>query len=80
MKLLAGNFLQTFVTFSFLGTISFLNTIFSNILSLRSSLSFGGHYSHPHKITGKITLLYFSIFGPDFVIGKRSVRGPYKMN
>ena len=41
---------------------SFLHTIFSNTLSLRSSLSVSNQVSHPYKITGKIIVLYISIF------------------
>ena len=39
-----------------------LNTLFSNTLSLRSSLSVSGQVWHPYIITGKITIAYFLIF------------------
>jgi hypothetical protein len=39
-----------------------LNTLFSNILSLRSSLNVSDQVSHPYKTTGKIIVLYILIF------------------
>jgi len=39
-----------------------LNTLFSNTLSLRSSLNVSDQVSHPHKTTDKITVLYILIF------------------
>jgi len=39
-----------------------LNTLFSNILTLRSSLSVNNQVSHPYKTTGKIIFMYFLIF------------------
>ena len=39
-----------------------LNTLFSNILSLRSSLNVTDQVSQPYKTAGKIRVLYNSIF------------------
>jgi len=39
-----------------------LNTLFSNILSLRSSPNVGDQVSHPYTTTGKIIFLYILIF------------------
>jgi hypothetical protein len=50
------------VTSSLLGPNTLLNTLFSNILSLRSSLSVSDQVSHPYKITGKIIVLYILVF------------------
>jgi hypothetical protein len=36
----------------------FLNTLFSNTLSLRSSLNVSDRVSHPHKTTGKLPKIY----------------------
>ena len=38
-----------------------LNTLFSNTLSLRSSLNVSDQVSHPYKTTGKIVVLYILI-------------------
>jgi len=38
------------------------NTLFSDTLSLRSSLSASDQFSHPYKITGRIIVLYILIF------------------
>jgi len=46
------------VTSSLLGPNTLLNTLFSNTLSLRSSLNVRDHVSHPYKTAGKITVLY----------------------
>jgi len=51
------HFLHSPVTSSLLGTNIFLNTLFSNTLSLRSSLNVSDQVSHPYKITGKIIVL-----------------------
>jgi hypothetical protein len=40
----------------------FLNTLFSNTLSLRFSLNVSDQVSHPYKTTGKIVVLYVLIF------------------
>jgi hypothetical protein len=47
---------------SLLGTNIFLNNLFSNTLSLRSSLNVSNQVSHPYKTTGKIIVLYIRIF------------------
>ena len=51
------SFLRSLVTLSLL-----LNTLFSNTLSLRSSLNVSDQVSHPYKTTGKIIVLYILIF------------------
>jgi hypothetical protein len=45
-----------------LGPNTLLNTLFSNTLSLRSSLNMSDHVSHPYKTVGKIIILYILIF------------------
>ena len=55
------SFLHPPLTLSVLGTNILLNTLFSNTLSLRSSLV-SDQVSHPHKTTGKIIVLYTVIF------------------
>ena len=50
------------VTSSFLGQITLLNTLFSDTLSLRSSLNMSDQVSHPYKTTGKIMVLYVFTF------------------
>ena len=55
------NFLHSPVTSSLLGP-NILNTLFSNTLSLRSSLNVSDQVSHPHKTTGKIIVLCILIF------------------
>jgi hypothetical protein len=45
-----------------LGPNTLLNTLFSNTLSLRSSLNVSDQVSHPYKTTGKIIFLYILIF------------------
>jgi polysaccharide pyruvyl transferase WcaK-like protein len=47
---------------SLLGPNIPLSTLFSNTLSLCSSLSVRDQVSHPYKTTGKITVLYTQIF------------------
>jgi len=47
---------------SLLGSDILLSTLFSNTLSLRSSLSVSNPVSHPYKSTGKIIVLYILIF------------------
>ena len=56
------SFLHYPVTSSLLAPNIPLNTLFSNTLSLRSSLNVSDQVSHPHKTTGKITVLYIFIF------------------
>src|SRR5215475_2028009 len=56
------SFLHSSVTSSLLGPNTLLSTLFSNTLSLRSSLSVSDQLSHPYKTTGKIIVLYVLIF------------------
>ena len=51
------SFLHSLVTSSHLGPNIPLSTLFSNTLSLRSSLSESTQFSHPYKTTGKIVVL-----------------------
>jgi hypothetical protein len=51
------NFLHSPVTSSLLGPNIPLNTVFSNTLSLCSSLNVRDRVSHPHKTTGRIMVL-----------------------
>ena len=50
-------FLHSPITLFLLGPNILLNTIFSNTLSLRSSLNMSDQVSHPYKTTGKIIVL-----------------------
>src|SRR5215468_10498431 len=50
------------VASSLLGPNILLSTLFSNTLSLCSSLSVRDQVSHPYKTTGKTTVLYTLIF------------------
>jgi hypothetical protein len=50
------------VASSLLGPNILLSTPFSNTLSLCSSLSVSDQVSHPHKTTGKTTVMYTLIF------------------
>ena len=52
------NFLHSPVTPSLLGPNILLNTLFSNSLSLCSSLSVSDQVSHPSKTTGKVIVPY----------------------
>ena len=52
------SFLHSLDTSSLLGPHILLSTLFSNDLSLSSSLSVSDQVSHPYKTTGKIILLY----------------------
>jgi len=56
------SFLHSPVTSSLLGSNILLNTLFSNTLSLRSSLKVSDQVSRPYKTTGKIVVLYILIF------------------
>jgi hypothetical protein len=58
------NYLHSPVTSSLLGPNTPLNTLFSNILSLRSSVNVSDKVSHPYKTTSKIIVLYISHFLP----------------
>ena len=52
------SFLHSLVISSLLSSNIPLNTLFSNTLSLRSSLNFSDQVSHPYKTTGKNIVLY----------------------
>jgi hypothetical protein len=54
--------LHSLVASSLLGPNILLSTLFSNTLSLCSSLSVRDQISHPYKTTGKTTALYTLIF------------------
>ncbi|PNF43097.1 hypothetical protein B7P43_G02301, partial [Cryptotermes secundus] len=56
------SFLQPPVTSSLFGPNILLNTLFSNTLSLCSSLNVRDQVSHPYRTTGKIIVLYILIF------------------
>jgi hypothetical protein len=56
------SFLQPPVTSSLFGPSILLNTLFSNTLSLCSSLNVRDQVSHPYRTTGKIIVLYILIF------------------
>jgi len=56
------SFLHSPVTSSLLGPNILLNTLFSNTLSLRSSLNVSDQVSHPYKTTGKNIVRYILIF------------------
>jgi len=56
------SFLHSPVTSSLLGQNILLSTLFSNILSLHSSLNVSDQVSHPNKTTGNIIFLYILIF------------------
>jgi hypothetical protein len=56
------NFLQSPVTTALLGPNILHRTLFSNTLSLCSSLSVTDQVSHPYKTTGRLTVLYISTF------------------
>ena len=63
------SFLHSPVTSSLLGSNILLNTLFSNTISLRSSLNLSDQDSHPYKATGKITAalpytLFLCYFNP----------------
>ena len=60
------SFLYSPVTSSLLGSNIRLSTLFSNTLSLRSSLNITDQVSHPHKTTGRIVVLYILIFKPTY--------------
>ena len=56
------SFLRSPIASSLLGHNILLGTLFSNTLSLRSSLYVSDQVSHPHKTTCKIIVLYILIF------------------
>jgi len=55
-------FFHSSVPSSFLGPNVLLSTVFSNTLSLHSSLNVSDHVSHSYKTTGKIIVQYVLIF------------------
>jgi hypothetical protein len=59
------SFLQPPVTSSLFGRNILLNTLFSNTLSLSSSLSVRDKVSHPYRTTGKIIVLYYTQSKPE---------------
>ena len=56
------SFLHSLVTSSLLAPNILLNTLFSNTLSLRSSLNVRNQVSHPYTTIGKIIVLYILMF------------------
>ena len=62
IKFLLCSFLYSPLTSSLLGPNVLLNTLFSNTLSLRSSLSVSDQVSHPYKTTCRIIVLCILIF------------------
>jgi hypothetical protein len=72
MKLPPCNFLHCPVTSSLLGPNILLSTLFSNTLSLCSSLNVRDQVWHPYKTTGKITVLYILTF--TFVDRRRKLK------
>jgi hypothetical protein len=56
------SFLHRPITSSLFGPNILLSTLFSNSLSLRSSLNVRDQVSHPYRITGKIIVLCIVIF------------------
>ena len=56
------SFLQSSVTATLLGQNILLSILFSNTLSLRSSLNVSDHVSHPHKTARKNIVLFISVF------------------
>jgi len=56
------NFLHYPVTSSLLGPNILLSTLFSDTLSLHSSINVSDQVSHSYKTTGKIIFLYILIF------------------
>jgi hypothetical protein len=59
------NYLHSPVTSSLLGPNILLTTLFTNTLSLYSSLNVRDEVSHPYKTTGRIMVLYiFNLYDP----------------
>jgi hypothetical protein len=56
------NYLHSPVTSALFGPNILLTTLFSNTISLWSSLNVGDQVSHPYKTTGRITVLRILIF------------------
>jgi hypothetical protein len=62
LHIMQCNILHPPATSSLLGPNILLSILFSNTLNLCSSLSMRDRVSHPYKTTGKIMVLYISIF------------------
>ena len=60
------NFLHSPVTSSLLGPNTLINTLFSNTLSLCSSLNVSDQVSHPYRKTGNIIVRYIDIQKPTY--------------
>ena len=60
IKLLIISFLSSPITSSLLDSNFLLSAIFSNFVSLHSSLNVSDQVSHPYKITDKIIVLYMN--------------------
>jgi hypothetical protein len=56
------SFLRYLLTFSFSGTNIFLVTLFSNTLSICSSVNVEDHVPYPYQTTGKIVVLFVLLF------------------
>jgi hypothetical protein len=56
------SYLHSPVSLFLLGLNIVLKTLFSDTLSLRSSLNLSDQVSHPHQTAGKIIVLYILIF------------------
>jgi hypothetical protein len=69
MKLL----IMQFRHLSLFGPNILLSTLFSNTLSLSSSLNVRDQASHPYRTTGKIIVLYILIFM--FLNSRRKTKG-----
>jgi hypothetical protein len=62
MKPSLCSFFHPAITPSLFGPNILLNTLYSNTLSLCSSLTIRDHVSHPYRTTGKIIVLYILTF------------------
>ena len=62
------SFLYSSITSSLLGPNILVSTLFSDTLSLHSSLNINDQVSHPYDTTGKITALYIWIFSYFYLV------------
>jgi hypothetical protein len=62
MKFVVMQFFHSPVTSSLFGPNILLSTLFSNTLSLCSSLNVRDKVSHPYRTTGKMIVLYILMF------------------
>jgi hypothetical protein len=62
MKLSLCSFFQSPITSSLFGPNILLSTLFSNTLSLCSSLNVRDQVSHPYRTIGKIIVLYNQLY------------------